>query len=93
MTWKFSFRKPCCWDKDGQRGVYKDTLLILGLIFTTLGSICLYNWVDSDPYNIGITISRNLTLALLISGIFFIIFSLIDIRYVPNYYTVFGPQL
>jgi len=93
MTYIISFRKPCCCSNEGPRGIYKDTLLIIGLIFVTLGSICLYNWVDNDPYDIGIPTSRNLTLGLLIGGIFFIIFSLIDIRYVPNYYTVFGPQL
>lgn len=84
-----SFRKPCGCDKE-DKTIYKDILFIIGLIFTSFGSICLYNWLDNDQYSIGMTTTRNLTLALLISGIFFILFSFIKIRCVDSYYTEFS---
>ena len=89
MSCIISFRKPCGCDKE-DKAVYKDILFIIGLISITLGSVCLYNWIDNDPYGLGISTTRNLTLALLISGIFVVLCSFIKIRCVDSHYTEFS---
>ena len=89
MNCIISFRKPCGCDKE-DKAVYKDTLFAIGLIFIGIGSTCLYNWVNHDPYGIGIHTSRNLTLVLLIGGILFVLFSFIKIRCINSHYTEFS---
>ena len=93
MKYIISFRKPCGIDNE-DKSIYKDILLIIGIIFIALGSICLYNWINNDPYNIGISIIKPSAFALLIGGALVVLFSFIKIKRVNiHYYKISQPFL